>query len=160
MTAMVGDTAKMPKLTLQQIAEKQLTYRKMDDAFIKTGRSNVFGADFNKNKLAREPVLPKTAKNHLSLNNIFRQRRRTERLFEDTFKLKHQQTLTWVYAQGMPPHTIPFSHHTRPLCIFRQLWDWQDTNKVQTGPWNAPFLETRSFSKLVLATNLVGWVDY
>ena len=50
-------------------------------------------------------------------------------LLQDTYNLTHQQTLTWVYAQGKPPHSNPDSpkhlhtpalHPPTTLCMRRR----------------------------------------
>lgn len=77
--SIVKEPTKMPKLALRQLAEKQQSHRQVDEEFITAGRVNAYGNDLNLSKLMREPVLPKTTKNHLSVKNIFRQQRRTQR---------------------------------------------------------------------------------
>jgi len=75
--AIVKD-GQMPRLALQQIAQKTVDFSKLDEDFVYRGRSEAFGQGVNKSKLRRETVFPKTPKTLVSLNSIFKQRRRTE----------------------------------------------------------------------------------
>ena len=57
--------------------DKQRTFWKKDQEYMAAGRKDAFGLDLSRSKLVREPVVPKTTKNHFSLKNMFlRQERR------------------------------------------------------------------------------------
>ena len=62
--------------------EKQKAYWLKDQEYISDGRKDAFGFEFSKSKLIREPVVPKSTKNHLSLTNtLFKQTKRDKSFY-------------------------------------------------------------------------------